>query len=261
MKLNELKAKAFYKIRKKRHIILAATGIVAFYGSIAFAIKEGPIAFQIMEQERARRFEEHESTDISFLEATRLTWKCYKGTITCATFGTAAIVCSIIDSENKYSNLALAYEGVRQMHEEYKAVTKETVSANKYKTINETIAQKRLDESDIGCCEIVGLREGYLIEDEVTGRFFRMTTEAIFKIGDKMNEYFDSNWCKENGVAPVLYWELNDLWEKIGLTERKCGKGRGWEKSEPIEIWFEPGVAPNGEPCFVMYTNAYELGI
>lgn len=261
MKFNELKGLAIYKIRKKRHIILAATGIAAFYGSVAFAIKEGPVAFQILEQERAKRFKEQKSTDISFLEATKLTWKCYKGTITCVTFGTAAIVCSIIDSENKYSNLALAYEGVRQMHEEYKNVTRETVSANKYKAINETIAQKRIDENDIGCCEIVGLRDGYLIEDERTGRYFRTTTEAIHKIADKMNEYFDPKWCRDNGIECVIYFELNDFWERIGLSSRSSGKGCGWERSEPIDVWFEPGVASNGEPCFVMYTNAYELGI
>lgn len=154
-----------------------------------------------------------------------------------------AILFSYKISSKQSAAFAAAYGISEKAFQEYKDKVVEKVGAKKETTITEALAQDRVDANPLGNREVVVIGNGdVLCYDELSGRYFRSSIEAIKAAENQVNHAI----LNENAVS------LGTFYDAIGLGGTQLDDQLGWNLDRMLDISYSATIADNGQPCIVI---------
>lgn len=224
--------------------ILTSLAVGGLITSVGLAIKATPKAMQLIEEEKALYFDEHDDLPkLTKLDVLKITWKCY---IPTAVMGVASIGCIIgANTINLRRNAALAsvYSITEAALKEYQEKVVETIGKNKEQKIRDDIAQDTLNRNPIDNREIFVTDKGStLCYDALSGRYFLSDVDLLKKVQNDFNHSLLTDWSKT----------LNEYYSDIGLEEINMGRDIGWTSDHMLELRFSAKLCSNGKPCVVI---------
>ena len=154
-----------------------------------------------------------------------------------------AILFSYKISSKQSAAFAAAYGISERAFQEYKDKVVEKVGSKKETTIVEALAQDKVDSNPLGGKEVVVIGAGdVLCFDELSGRYFRSSVEAIKAAENKVNHAI----LNENAVS------LGTFYDAIGLGSTQLDDQLGWNLDRMLDIAYSATIADNREPCIVI---------
>lgn len=181
--------------------------------------------------------------DLSRKEEFHLVWRLFVPTVVMGTLTVTAILAA--QSVNTKNKIALA--GLYTLSEgklkEYEEKIVETLGEEKAKEIKEEIQQKKVNTFDSAVDNVIHTKGGeHLCYDEMSGRYFRSSREAILDVVNTVNHFMMQDWTAD----------LNEVYTALGLPTIPMGKLIGWNADELIDPRITSKVAKGGEPCLVL---------
>ncbi len=257
-KLTKLALKGIKYLGDHGPVILTGLGIAGVVGTTLLAVKGTIKACEIVEKEKAERFDEFnqqnsepedaDSKDASLkpitkLETVAMTWKCY---IPAAIMGATTIAC-IAGSHKASVRKAAILSGLYQMSEsqveKLEGKMKEVIGDKQTGKVKEKITESILSDHPINGAEIIETGSGNtLCYDVWSGRYFHSSIEAIRKAQNDFNHQL----MLEFGLT------LNELYGYMGLDSTGSGEEVGWTVNKPLEFFFTSKLASDGSPCLVV---------
>lgn len=166
------------------------------------------------------------------------------------TFVSAALTISFILASNKINmgrNAALAtlYTASEKALYDYQTQAEELFGKRKAEKLQESVAQKRLDENPTENVHIHLTGKGeHLCYDSWSGRYFRGDIETIRRAENE----FNADILQGDGFKT-----LNEFYADIGLDPVEGGQQMGWSiDTELLKIRFTAKITSEGEPCIVI---------
>lgn len=152
-----------------------------------------------------------------------------------------AIVLSHRMSGQKAAALAAAYGLSQKQLEEYKDKITEKLGVKKEQTMQDELAQERVNETP-GHNQIVILEGEVLCFDRPTGRYFRSTME---KINSAVN-------CTNQEINNHEYASASFFYEELGLPATTWTEEVGWNRDRLLELSFSTVLSPDDKPCIAI---------
>ena len=154
-----------------------------------------------------------------------------------------AILFSYKISSKQSAAFAAAYGISERAFQEYKDKVIEKVGPKKETTIVESLAQDKVDANPLGNREVIVIGNGdVLCFDELSGRYFRSSIEAIKAAENKVNHAI----LNENAVS------LGTFYDAIGLGGTQLDDQLGWNLDHMLNISYSATIADNGQPCIAI---------
>ena len=154
-----------------------------------------------------------------------------------------AILFSYKISSQQSAAFAAAYGISEKAFQEYKDKVVEKVGAKKETTISEALAQDKVDANPLGGREVVVIGSGdVLCYDELSGRYFRSSIEAIKAAENKVNHEI----LNQNAVS------LGTFYDHVGLAPTALDDQLGWNLDNLLDISYSTTIADNSQPCIVI---------
>ena len=237
--------------------ILLVCGIAGMLTSVVWSVKETPKALQAIENAKAEKTEELQSTAIVSLtakETVKTTWKYYLPSAIIFAASASCLIGGHTVSAKRNAALASLYAVTETTLRQYKDAIVENVDPEVKEKIEDTVAQKQIQRApDPRDAYVQNLNpDGVLFCEPITGQLFRGDKETIrAAANDIKHEMLTDGY---SGTA-----SLGDFFDKFGLNVRSNMLDElGWNISGNCldDISFSAQVAANGEPCLVLkYTN------
>ena len=227
-------------LSKRSPQILTGLAIIEFAATLYFAVKATPKAERLIAEA-----EEEKGEKLTVIETVKTAGKCY---IPAAIAGVCTIVTMVGINQAFLKQVAAfetAYNLTKSSFAAYKDKVIETIGENKDALIEDAIAQDRLDAVPVNESDIIDTGEGTtLFRDWATGRDFLHDRNKIESACNKLNHRMLTDMTKS----------LNDFYAEIGLPDVGIGELLGFNINTTglIEPIFSPGVASNGQPCFIL---------
>ena len=239
--MSKTKWNAFKKgVSKRSPQILTALAIAEFAATLYFAVKATPKAEKLIEEATAEKGEK-----LTVLETVKVAGKCY---IPATVMGICTIATMIgVNSAFLKQTAALetAYNLTKSSYATYKDKVIETIGEKKDAAIEDAIAQDNLNQIPVVESKVIDTGEGTtLFRDWASGRDFLHDRNKIESACNRLNHQMLTDMTKS----------LNDLYAELGLDDVGVGALLGWNINATglIEPVFSPGVASNGQPCFIL---------
>lgn len=195
----------------------------------------------------------------TFVEKTKLTWKCYISPVLLGTSTIACIVGSNRISTKRNLALAAAYSMSEEAAKEFRDKVVDTIGERKTEKIETEIAQDHVNANPVPDEDHIIYTQygGQLMYDWWTGRYFRGSQNEI----DKKVNMLDKRIRRKKEAATV-----NDLYELIGLPGVPVGEEWGWNYKPDtddgdVTIHCRPTCSSQGEPCIEVRINPELLHI
>ena len=154
-----------------------------------------------------------------------------------------AILFSYKISSQQSAAFAAAYGISEKAFQEYKDKVVEKVGAKKETTITEAIAQDRVDANPLNGREVVVIGNGdVLCYDDLSGRYFRSSIEAIKAAENKVNHEI----LNQNAVS------LGTFYDHVGLAPTALDDQLGWNLDNLLDVSYSATIADNGQPCIAI---------
>lgn len=135
---------------------------------------------------------------------------------------------------------AAAYGISEKAFQEYKDKVVEKMGSKKETTIVESLAQDRVDAAPLRDKEVIVIGAGdVLCFEELTGRYFRSTIEAIKGAENKIN----------HEVLNSGYASLGAFYDELGLPATTLGDQLGWNMDNLLDVTYSATFATDGVPC------------
>lgn len=151
-----------------------------------------------------------------------------------------AILFSYKITSKQSAAFAAAYGISEKAFQEYKDKVVEKVGAKKENTITEAIAQDRVDANPLGNREVIVIGNGdVLCYDDLSGRYFRSSIEAIKAAENKVNHEI----LNQNAVS------LGTFYDHVGLAPTALDDQLGWNLDNLLDVSYSATIADNGQPC------------
>ena len=151
-----------------------------------------------------------------------------------------AIFFSYKISSQQSAALAAAYGISERAFQEYKDKVVEKIGAKKENTIVESIAQDRVDAHPLDGKDVIVIGAGdVLCFEELTGRYFRSTIEAVKAAENKIN----------HEILNTGYASLGAFYDELGLPATTVGDQLGWNMDNLLNIAYSATFATDGVPC------------
>lgn len=151
-----------------------------------------------------------------------------------------AIFFSYKISSQQSAALAAAYGISEKAFQEYKDKVVEKIGEKKENTIVESLAQDRVNENPLGDKEVIVIGAGdVLCFEELTGRYFKSTIEAIKAAENKIN----------HEVLNTGYSSLGAFYDELGLPATALGDQLGWNMDNLLDVTYSATFAADGVPC------------
>lgn len=179
-------------------------------------------------------------------EAFKLTWKFYWPVAASTVLSVPCIIAGNRVSSKRYAALATAYTISEAALQEYQDTTREIVGDKKAKQIQESIDDKKVDETYKGGNQIIITGNGEsLFFEPLSGRYFKGNWNDISKAANELNADALSNMSGQI--------TLNEWFNKLGLEDTDIGDTLGWElNSDPhnlIDIEISSHITKDNIPC------------
>lgn len=231
-------------ISKHSPEILTGLGIAGMITTTVLAVKATPKALKSIEEKKK---EERKDT-LTPLETVKVAWKPY---IPAAITGTVAVGCLIgANSVNARRNAALAtaYQISSTALADYKEKVVETIGEKKEKTIQDKIAQDKVDKHPVESSSVIITGSGKsLCHDPQFGQWFETTIDDIKRAVTELN-YRMIDQGEE-------YVSLNDFYNELGVDPIEIGDDLGWNvgRDGKVKITTSAALAKNDVPCIVIH--------
>ena len=227
---------------KKRRItaqtksgLFVGIGIASFITSIFMMQRAVPKAKKLIEEA-----EKNKGSKLTKLEKIKVAWKPYVPVIGAAAAGTVLIAESKKIDSKTIAGLAGAYAISVKDAKELKQKTEEIVGKGKLTTIEDKVAEERVNSApayniiasgngDTLCCELF------------TGNFFYSSPEQV----EKAELIFNKRLAEER------FMSLNDWYEVLGRPATQAGDLLGWSIDDQEIALEKRAVLKDGKtPCF-----------
>lgn len=143
-------------------------------------------------------------------------------------------------SSKQSAAFAAAYGISEKAFQEYKDKVVEKVGSKKETTIVEALAQDRVDATPMDGKEVIVIGAGdVLCFEELTGRYFRSTIEAVKAAENKIN----------HEVLNTGYSSLGAFYDELGLPATALGDQLGWNMDHLLDVTYSATFAADGVPC------------
>lgn len=228
--------------------ILTAIGVT---GSLMTAYLTGKASFKAAEVLRDAEVEKQDQAvdegtddkDLTTQEKVELVWHLYIPAASCALFTTTALICANRIGNRRAAALASAYSVMDKSYKEYKAKVRETIGEKKEQTVQDKIAQARVDADPVSKTTIIITGRGNtLCKDLYSGRYFQSDVELIRKAVNDVNAL----------ILNDGYASLSDFWDEIGLERTSDSDEVGWNTSQMIDPIISAAIADDGQPCITV---------
>jgi hypothetical protein len=151
-----------------------------------------------------------------------------------------AVLFSYKISSKQSAAFAAAYGISEKAFQEYKDKVVEKVGSKKETTITEALAQDRVNANPLGDREVIVIGAGdVLCYDELSGRYFRSSIEAIKAAENKINHEI----LNQNAVS------LGTFYDELGLQPTALDDQLGWNLDNLLDVAYSAVLADNGQPC------------
>lgn len=222
--------------------ILMAMGITAGISTVVLAVGVTPKAIRLIADEEANKGEE-----LTKAEVIKTTWKCYIPVAATGIFSVACLIGSNSVNAKRNAALATAYQLSATALSDYKEKVIETIGEKKEKTVQDKVAQKKVEENPVSKSEVIITNTGRtLCFDAATGRYFESDIEKINRAVNEINREMTYN----------MYASLNEFYSELGIPHIELGDELGWNMDEGLlNVQFSSQIADDGRPCIVMNYN------
>lgn len=220
--------------------IFLGLGIAFGVSAIGLAIHGTIKAVRLVDEKKKEKGE-----SLTKKEILQTVWKCY---IPTAIAEGLFIGCSLKSGavSNKAIAAATAVAKVTQENlSNLEQATKDIVGEKKAKRIEEQAAQVYLDKHPMNGRNPIETGKGDTrFIDSWHGAAFRSSINHVESCKNRVNEMINAG----DAVS------LNDWFDLLGIQPDKAGYNEGWSADTTglLEVYFDPGVWTDGEPCFVI---------
>lgn len=220
--------------------IFMGFGIAFGVSAIGLAIHGTVKAVRMVDEKKAESEKELSKKDIL-----KLVWKCYIPTAIAEALSIGCTVKSGAISNKAIAAATAAYKITEENFADYKKAATDILGEKKEKRIEEQSAQSYLDRNPMDGRRPIETGHGETrFIDSWHGAAFKSSINYVESCRNKVNEMVN------NGDSV----SLNDWYDMLGLQPDKAGWNEGWSADTTglMEIFFDPGVWTDGEPCFVI---------
>lgn len=248
MAIGESFAGIKYTLQKKEPEILAVLGLVGMSATVGLAIYSTVKAVKEVEMLEVKKREEvkapAEEVKVSKQEIAKTVGKYY---VPVFVLGCASAFCFLRSNKlyaSKFVTVAAAYKLSEKNLLEFRDKAREVLGPKEEKKVNDALAQARTDANPPDENAIVYTGNGEtLCREELTGRYFRSSRQAIDSAINRLNYVAMSN----------MWTSVNDLFDEIELDEVALGNDMGWGPEKGmIEPVYSSALTKNGTPILVV---------
>lgn len=241
--LNDAKQKAATLLSENASTLLTAGGVV---GTVATAVLAGRAGFKagtiIREAQGELRVDtDDEIADLTKIDKVKIVWPHFIPPILVGGFTITSIIFANRMSAQKAAALAAAYGLAERNLTEYKEKVAEKLTGPKKQSVDDEIAQDRVNRTP-GHENIVVVEGEVLCFDEPTGRYFRSTMENINRAVNATNAEILNH---DHANATFFYEELE-------LPATTWTDEVGWNSDQLLALKFSTVLAPDNKPCIAI---------
>lgn len=247
--LTEVKQKVGVLLAENSTTLLTAGGVV---GTVATAILTGRATFkaaEIIQAEELNSIHDSGTTDslsnntmgMSNWNKVKMVWPLYIPPVLTGGLTVGSIIMANRMSAQKAAALAAAYGLAERNLSEYKDKVAEKLTGPKAQSIDDELAQDRVNKTD-GYQNIVVVEGEVLCFDEPTGRYFRSTMDNIRKAVNATNAEIIHH---DHASASFFYEELD-------LPATTWTDDVGWNTDQLLDLKYSTVLSRDDRPCIAI---------
>lgn len=239
------------KLADNSPTILSGLAVAGLVATVALAIRATPKAMELIAKAADdKAFEtgpllKDQAEVLHNLTKTEKVQACWKAYIPAGVAGVASAACIIGSNQlglRQKAALVGAYSLAEMAFREYKDEVIKVLGEKKEREATERITERKIQEKVPDAQVIIVGGEDQLCYDELTGRYFRSTSEKIRQAEiDVKVAILKDMWCDHN-----YFYDLLDL-EHVLL-----GEALGWNMDHMPDILFSSHLSPSGIPCLAI---------
>ncbi len=213
-------------------------------GLIKATVDSGIKASQV--KEKIEKYKKENNIEIiSPADYIKLTWKDYAPIALEAAMSACLIVAGDTAHTHRTAALATAYSISSTSLEQYKQKVQETLTEDKFKEIEQKIAQEKVNQNPAGNNTVVVTGKGdYLCYEPISGQYFRSTWDSIHQTYLNLMD----TAMQGSGVITLADWLY-----ALGLNVSKYDNNPRWDlsngKANWPNIYASSVIADNDEPA------------
>lgn len=173
-------------------------------------------------------------------------WRLY---IPAAISATITVGCIIAANRVGSKRAAAAYSVLsvtEKAFAEYKEKVVETIGERKERTVQDSIAQDRVNANPTAGRNIISVGPGNVLCNELyTGRYFYSDMESLRKAVNEINSRLNRE----------MYANLSDFYAIIGLPYTSNSNDIGWDSDKLLELRYTTVLSDDGRPCIAFDYN------
>lgn len=241
MTLTQLVKRTEQIFRNNSPVIMAAIGVS---GTLSTAYLTGKASFYAAQD--IDLVQTRENRKMSNKEKVKIVWKLY---IPAAVSGVTTVACIVGSARVGTRRTAAAYSMLsvsEKAFTEYKDKVVETIGERKERSIQDSVAQDRVNANPASTREVIITGGGNVLCCELfTGRYLQSDFETLRKAQNDVNaKIFSQN-----------YVTLSDFYEMIGLPITSNSWNVGWDSSKMMELSFSTVLSEDQRPCIAFNYN------
>lgn len=224
--------------------ILTGLGIAGMITTTVLAVKATPKALECID---TKKQEEH-NDKLTAVETVKVAWKPYVPTVVTGVVSIGCLIGANSVHVRRNAALATAYQLSSTALSEYKEKVVETIGEKKEKTIQDKIAQEKVDNNPVPASSAIIIdSDKPLCYDPQFGKYFpasiddikRAVTELNYRMIDQGEEYVS----------------LNDFYDELGTDRIDMGEDLGWNvgRDGKIKVTTTAALAKDQRPCIVIH--------
>lgn len=237
------------KLANNSPTILSGLAVGGLVATVALAVRATPKAMELISRASDVKAEEAgpllkdqdeaRNDGLTTVETIKASWTAY---IPAGITGAATIACVIGANQigiRKQAALAGAYALAETAFREYKDEVVKQIGANKERKVEETIAERKVQQMRPDAQVIITGGGDQLCYDEITGRYFRSDADKIRRAELELKAT----------IFRDMFVDHNAFYSLLGLEDVLIGEALGWNIEHVPEIRFSSHLAPDGTPC------------
>lgn len=267
MNLSKLVDASGYFIKTNKSAILTAIGVV---GTITTSVLTGKATVKAYDRVRDEYDDRHAEAWMDFedkygrpptnadsgdhlleiqmmnmWDMFRLTWVEYIPPIGVGAATIVAIIFANKVEAHKAAAMAAAYGVSERAFEEYRLKVAEHLGDRREQSLRDEIAQDRVSKDPVIPKQVIITGGGeVLCKDNLTGRYFQSSVEAIRKAENKIN----------HEIIQHNYASLSQFYDLIGLPATRYSDEVGWNSfnGKLLEVTFSSTLTQDDRPCLLI---------
>jgi hypothetical protein len=225
--------------------ILTGLGVA---GSVTTAILTGKAAYSVALQVAELERDVDRKGDFVVLTAKQkfeLGWKEFIPAGAVGVVTIAAIIAANQIGARRAAAFAAAFKLSEQLSEDYKKKVLETLGLQKEEKLRSELAAEKMEKSPPPSSMLIIAGSNVLFYDELSGRYFHNTMEAVMKAVNEINHKVNNYFCAS----------LSDFYELIGLTATSISDAIGWNSDELLDVQYSTTIYKDQPAIMIGYNN------